>query len=181
MLSSGHRARNGYAAGKIRRFRLKNEHTVGNFVPLLHPVYALKYWSPALALPSSWPENLDHGRKTVPFTSDGAVTGSVEIVWEYCIRLNLGGAEASLLDPSPCPVPANIQPTDSQRPHLSTQQRAHAKSSEVATVQPKESRCRSVTEAHWPQSCLKIMVSPVQIWVPPLKTPCVSHNFTCSH
>ena len=36
----------------------------------------------------------------------------------------------------------------------------------------KESGCQPVTEAHWPQSCLKIMVSPVQIRVPPPKSPC---------
>ena len=78
------------------------------------------------------------------FSSNGAVTGSVEIVWEYCIRLNLGGGEASPFDLSPCPFPANIQPTDSQRtangPHMSAQKRRYAESTEVATVQPKQER-----------------------------------------
>jgi len=55
---------------------------------------------------------------------------------------------------------------------MSAQKRRLLRESEVATVQLNKSRCRFSDRGNIGRSpCLKIMVSPVQIWVPHLKEP----------
>ena len=107
----------------------------------------------------------------------GAVIEPVEIVWELRIHAQCWGTRSLRFRPLTMP---GFQPTPSQHsanePHLVPKRRNAAIAAKWPLCSLKKSGCQPVTEAHWPQSCLKIMVSPVQIRVPPPRIRCVTQD-----